>query len=131
MNSRIGLLVALVSTASYPNVVLTFGSDKEAQVPHALTPSAFEIGGSLVANCRHGEPQTHYCIGYVVGIIDMAKLLYLSSGDEGMRFCLDGSLTLAQVANRVVDEIARNQDALHASAAIGVVEALRIIHPCP
>jgi hypothetical protein len=88
----------------------------------------FVSGNMLLEDCEGGEFPKVYCLGYVVGALDMAT--QQGNGIKGWTFCTPEGVTQAQVMGITILWLKRNPKDRHVAAANSILRAMNEAYPC-
>jgi hypothetical protein len=89
----------------------------------------FISGNDLLDDCTATTgPKTLYCMGYVVGALDMAA----QSGHDvrGWKFCLPDTVTQVQMMDVVTSWLEQNPTQRHLAASNAILQSMRLGFPC-
>jgi len=124
-------------------ILLLVARTTSSQIPHTVPPGTidhimFESGNALLRKCQSTQQvDTMFCIGYILGVVDLIGLIQGSVDKDGKSdwkyhaVCLSSQVERGQMRDVVLKYLVDHPERRDQPAAQLVVEALIRAWACP
>lgn len=123
-------------------ILLLLGGSTSAQIAHSVPPGTsesgtFNTGNTLLRHCQGNGVDQDYCIGYIVGVVDLIGALQGSSDKDGANFwkyhavCLPSHVEAGQIKDVVVKYLVEHPEHRDQPAAQLIIITLIATWGCP
>jgi hypothetical protein len=124
-------------------MLLLVAQTTSPQIPHSVPPGTtdhifFESGNDLLRKCQSGTPvEKTFCIGYIIGVIDMVGVVEVSVDIDGKRewkhpvVCLPIEAEAGQIRDVIVKYLVDHPERRDQRAAQLIVVTLIETWKCP